>query len=40
MNERGKRMAWGDETAYIVYEQIVKNANIRSTSLLIEEGEP
>lgn len=32
-------MAWENKMAYIVYEQIVKNANIRSTSLLIEEGE-
>lgn len=33
-------MTWEDETAYIDYEQIVKNGSIRSTSLLTEEGEP
>lgn len=38
--EEGRGMAWGDEMAYRVYEQTVKNASIGSTGLLVEEGEP
>lgn len=32
-------MAWVDEMAQVVYDQIVKNARIRSAGLPIEEGE-
>lgn len=33
-------MARVDEMAYIVCNQIMKNARIRSTGLPLEEGEP